>query len=522
MLDPKRARELLTRYKIQKLRAFYRAQLERMRLEFPEQRRAWADQSRLTTVLCGRRSGKTKGGCEEMVLEAATTPGGRFLYLNSTRDECERLAWVGLKQDGMESLTQRLVNPDGSRLRVHANQQKLTLHFPDFGSWIYLRGADDEAEVRKALGLAYHKVWWDEAQKIPSKLSKTVQEVMMPTLLDFGGRFTLSGSPVRNMSGLFYDTSRPDSRRLTEWALHEWCLLDNPFFGATREERMRNGMLDLQKLLGGPNVAPLDGPIMRREGWGKWTYEDAAFVYDVHKIDAKRLVYAPARKLANGFPDFAAALEDLPGWGEVDYFTGIGADIGYSPDPFAICGIAWNLRDPNVYELGSWSSTKLDSDEQAKIIRAVRDIIRPCVAVADAGGSARPTIAGWEKEWVARYGIPIVPAQKSHKHGAIARYNADIVNERWRFREGSTLLDELGQVQWATVRSAGGRLVEDPTIPNDEADASLYAHRGAYHFRYREEEDAPEPGTAAWDQREEEQLLRQLEESHRYDYEQIM
>jgi hypothetical protein len=58
---------------------------------------------------------------------------------------------------------------------------------------MYLRGADDEAELRKALGGAFHRVTWDEAQKIPPKLGLAIREVFMPTLLDFGGRFRLTG-----------------------------------------------------------------------------------------------------------------------------------------------------------------------------------------------------------------------------------------------------------------------------------------------------------------------------------------
>jgi hypothetical protein len=513
VVDPQRVRELVARQRIHALRDHYRRQLAATRFDFPAQATAWRSSARLKAILCSRRAGKTKGGCEEMVVEAATMPGGRYLYLNTTADECERIAWFGLKNDGMAAISQKLVGPDGMPVEVKLNQQKLTIHFPEINSWIYLRGADDENEVRKALGLGYHKVWWDEAQKIPTKLTSVVREVLMPALLDFGGTITISGTPVRNMAGLFFDATRGDKKRRKEWELHRWSLLDNPFFGATREERMRRGMLDLQFLLGGEEVAPLDGPIMRREGFGLWTAEDAAFTYAVNKVDRAELLYAPARRLANGFPDFRAALEDLPGWGSVDYFTGLGADIGYDPDPFAICAIAWNLRDGCVYELGSWSSRRLDSDQQAAVLREVRDIIRPAVAVADAGGSARPAIAGWEKEWVRRYGIAIKPAQKAHKHGAQERFNADVITKKWRFRDGSPLIDQLSEVQWATARSTGGKLIEDPSIANDITDAALYVHRDSYHFRVKPSEDLPEPGTREWEQREEALLLRQLEES---------
>lgn len=518
-IDPARVRELLRRFRLQKLRDDLWAQLDQTRLPFPEQRAAWGDTSRLVAILCSRRAGKTKGGCEEMVVEAATTPGGRFLYINSTADECERIAWHGLKNDGMAALAQRLRGPDGEPLRVKLNAQKLNIFFPDMGSWIYLKGADDENEIRKALGLAYQKVWWDEAQKIPTKLAVPIREVLMPALLDFKGRFAISGTPVRQMAGLFYDATRRDlKKQLSKWALHHWNLLDNPYFGGTREERMTNGMLDLQELFGGEDVAPLDGPLMQREGYGRWTHEDAAFVYAVHKVKGD-LTYAPDRRLPTGFPDFQRALEDLPGYGRVDYFTGLGADIGYHPDPFAVCAIAWNMHDECVYELGSWGSTKLDSDEQAAVLRRVREIIRPCVAVADAGGSARPAVAGWEKEWIRRYSIPIEAAQKAHKGGAIERVNADILRGRFWFREGSPLLDQLGKVHWLTTKSSTGLLVEDPSIPNDLCDAGLYVHRAAWHFRHGDPPPPPPPpGSPEALEREEAELLAQLEQTSGMDY----
>jgi hypothetical protein len=503
---------------LQKLRDHLWRQVEAMRLEFPEQRSAWGADSQLVAILCGRRSGKTKGGCEQMVIEAATSPGGRFLYLNSTHEECEKLAWYGLKNDGMAALCSRLTGLDGQPLRVKINSAKLQLHFLDVDSWIYLKGADQDAKIRKALGLAYNKVWWDEAQKIPTALTGTIREVLMPALLDVGGSFFLSGTPVRNMAGLFYDATRHDLKRRREWSMFKWNLLQNPFFGATEEERLQRGMIGLQNLLGGPDIAPLDGPIMRREGYGEWTHEDAAYVYWIHKVAQKSsLYYAPDRRQPNGFPDLERAMQDLPGFGKVHYFTALGADIGYSPDPFSFCVWAWNLQDENIYEIGTWKETRLDSEQQAAVLRRVRDIVNPCVAVADAGGSARPSVAGWEKEWMDRYGLPITPAKKNNKNGAIERYNADIVRGRMRFREGSPLVEELEAVQWATVRSSTGLLVEDPTIPNDIADASLYGHRGAYHHRYEVPEERPDPGTAEWAAREEARMRLQAEQAAEYD-----
>ena len=56
---------------------------------------------------------------------------------------------------------------------------------------------------------------------------------------------------------------------------------------------------------------------------------------------------------------------------------------------------------------------------------------------------------------------------------------------------GSTL------VLWCVlgIVSATGARVEDPSIPNDTADAALYAHRKAWHFRWKERPPKPAYGS---------------------------
>jgi hypothetical protein len=473
---------------------------------FPEQRAFYQSRARRTAALCSRRAGKSRGGNADMVRLAAKTPHGRFLYINETRAEAKRLAWYGARGDGMASLAER------NKLPVELNLTELTIRFPAIDSWIYLLGADDEAGVRKALGVPYHKVWWDEAQKIPPKLTQTILEVLMPTLLDYGGQFQLTGTPSRQMNGLFYDVTRGDAKAAKGWDVHRWTLLDNPFFGATREERFTRGLLGLQELFGGADVAPLDSPIMRREGSGQWTHEDAAYVYKVHQVAESKLYYAPARVQPGGvtlnaigdgggpfevfrLPDLQKALADLPGWGNQEYWFALGADIGFHPDPFAFVLWAWSAKSAELFEVASWRQTHLDSNQQAAILRWVCDQIPVGIVVADASNPARPAVAGWSKGWQDRYGIAVQEAKKADKYGAIDVLNADMARGLIRLREGGLLYEEMAVLQWASVVSSSGRLVEDPTLVNDCCDAGLYAHRTAYHHRFRPDEVKPPPGS---------------------------
>lgn len=500
---------------------------------FPEQRAFYEDPGRLLAGICSRRAGKTRAGNRHLLRQASTTPHGRFLYVNSTLGEAKRLAWYGARADGMATLVDRL------KLPARTNESDLTIHFPRIDSWIYLRGVDDEKRLNQALGTPFQEVLWDEAQKIPPKLSPTINDVLMPSLLDYRGRLRFTGTPTRNMRGIFYEITRPDrAKRRLGWSVHHWTLLDNPFFGravsraagwfvvdgvgntlsgphepahldaAVLGARMARGMRELQQLLGGEDAFPLDSPTMQREGYGRWVYEDANLVYPVHAIPRAQLCYAPARVREDGYPDIAAALLDLPGWGDLDYYLSLGVDLGYSPDPFAWVLWAWSLHDPVLYEVASWKKTLLDSEEQAARIRAIRDLVTIAITTADAGGGGKQVVAGWSKEWVKRYGINIIEAQKKNKHAAIEQMASDIRRGWIRVREGGAWLEEAEQHHWsrAGLVSASGKLLEDPTTENHCCDAGLYAARESYHYRYRQEDLPPEPGSAQAIAREEAEL----------------
>src|SRR5262245_26743865 len=71
------------------------------------QRAAFTDPARLVAILCSRRAGKTYAGNSAMLDQAASTEGGRFLYINSTMAEARQLAWIGNRGDGMMSLARK-------------------------------------------------------------------------------------------------------------------------------------------------------------------------------------------------------------------------------------------------------------------------------------------------------------------------------------------------------------------------------------------------------------------------------
>lgn len=480
---------------------------------FDEQAAFYNSDARLLAALCGRRAGKTRGLAAHFIRQATTVEGARLLYINHTLDECRKLFWTGNAQDGVYSLVKRY------KIDAVADRIRLSLHFPKTDGLIELRGAKDETELSKRLGSQYTEVAWDEAQKIRPGMAQTIREVLMATLLDTGGRLRYTGTANRQQSGVFWDITKPEAKHTTKWEVHRWNMLANPHFGravlddngrwwvyalkhkspvsgphtegeikaAVAGARMKYGIEQLAADL----EVPVDSPIIQREGFGLWTPEDSAYVYHVRKM--REPFYAPARMRADGFPDIAGCLADLPGKWE-EYTFSLGADLGMR-DAFAMHCWGWHHHDPNLYEVFSWKREGLDNDQQFAAIREVRENLALGQVVMDAGGVGLQVNASWSKVFVERYGLPIVPAEKHQKAMFQGLFNTDITNERCRFREGSETYDEMLQLQWSKLVTGTGKQIEDPTQDNHCCDASLYSHRASFQYRSRPQEEQPKPGT---------------------------
>ena len=137
-----------------------------------------------------------------------------------------------------------------------------------------------------------------------------------------------------------------------------------------------------------------------------------------------------------------------------------------------------------------------DSNEQNDAIKAVREHVAVGQIVADAGGGGKQVTVGWSKEWIERYQLPLTEAKKQHKQINIQNMNADIVSGHVKFRDGSPLIAEMRELQWATIVDGSGRMIEDPTLANHCCDASLYSHVHSYQYRWTLEDRSSETGNA--------------------------
>ncbi len=411
---------------------------------------------------------------------------------------------------------------------VKIDEQSLTLDFAN-GSQIRIFAADDQKSQERARGSAPHVVWVDEAQKYPN-LDTFINEIVGPSLKDYGGELWLSGTPSEWLDGALYSITKNEdeaaiAERASGWEVHEWSVLDNPWFGSTPEERWERAIGEEMRE---KNIDVSDPPPwVLREWFAKWTKTDARFVYSVHRWPSP-LTFAPLRwtpvvpawmtrldpsgKDPSGISgsvdkwyDHAAAVRDLPLClpetdTRIEWFFGLGVDFGYNPDPFALVLWAFSPTVPDLYEMVSWKRTLVLPDWQRDAVRWFFDNIPALVyADGDPGGLQGAHLEGWRE----LLGIPIDNADKSAKRTWQELINNDGERGRVHMRDSSVYLHEMRHLAW---RQQGAKLVEsdnrklaDGTIPGrDCCDAGLYSYRRYVSRRTEETAQPPKYGSPEW------------------------
>lgn len=473
----------------------------------PGQRRFELSKAAWKALLSTRRYGKSAGRIRGGLKRALLTSNARIFWINETREEARRIFWQGGNNDGLSYLLDKYEIPH------EFNKTDLRLSLPN-GAILQLVGADDARQVNKLRGTPFHELWPDEAQKL-RHLDPLINEVASASQKDFGGSVILTGTPSEDISSLFYRITRQDGKRDQGWEVHEGSVIDNPWFGATPEERYQR-VIQAELDRTGKSV---DDPTIQREYFGRWVLSDARYVYPVHRVPPHELHFAPVRAFGDGRIDIAEAVKDLPldQYGRPrEWRFGIGADLGYSPDPFAIVVWAFAAGHRGLYEVGSWCKTKLIPDQQlAELERVYRDacLFGPVAEfVADAGG-AKGVVAGWALGYQERTGIPISEAKKSNKRTHIDLLGGDIESRRVFLRAGGVLSQEMHALPWKVTGT--GEYIENDAkakdgskkYPNHATDAGLYIHRAL--APYLQWEIDHEPKTK--DQLEEERIARHLE-----------
>jgi hypothetical protein len=510
-----------------KLRSFF----------YPKQRDFFRSKAKRRATKKTRRSGATSGGCRELLARSIEQPGHRATYITGTLKDARKRAWESDTKSGFVDVIRKygtriddasIESYDLAGVVARINKADLVIDFSN-GSQIDMFGADNKGMSDRLRGLVKHVYWIDEAQDL-LELADFYKGVIVPAS-DFGGECWLTGTPGKDLVGMFYAVTTDDEDPLKGWEVHRIAATDNPFFGCVVWKLGQWYVVDNLGAETGPyedegaaetaareirwersageairdNGWAEDDPDLLREYFARWVKNDARFVYAFHSVPEHKLCYAPVRLGVDGFPDIRLALADLPGRAELrQYFTALGADLG-TRAAFAFVLWAWSLRDPVLYEVCSWKKPGLDYDEMAGHLHAVRAQVNVSLIVADAGGGGKPAVMGWSKKWVDRYHLPIEEAQKQNKRIAQNHLNSDIRKALVQFREDSVIVHEGRVHRWKPLRTDDGKEVEDST-PHDALDAGLYGHRHSLHHRFRPEANKILPGTDAWVLKEEREL----------------
>lgn len=459
-------------------------------LLMPIQVRLEADGSRRIAVRSPRQTGKSTGVMLIVTIRCLERMAAEWVVVGLTRPSVKRIYWTALKK-----LNEMF------DLGIEFQHQELIATFKN-GSKIYFVGAENIGEIEKLRGGRYDGVIIDECKSFaPTVFTELVHDVIEPALMAKDGQLFIIGTPGDHLAGPFYLATcedpvvtevvneigeRTGEQRLSNapygttpehpamWSLHQWRLEDN----VTQFER-RDGVkftlweqaLEIQKRNGWSDTHPT----WRREYLGHWVADDLKRVYRYkpHLHD-----YTPSPFTKYGLPK---ALEQQ-GWRTV-----IGCDFG-TRDGTALAVWAYHPHMRGLWELYS-EVRRVDKGERLSVTdiatwyKEVEADFGPFDGwPADPGGLATMVIDTLADE----HGVFLETAEKKEKLDHIELFNADLDAGLIHIIAGGDLSKELLASRWDEKKMEKGKREEDRNIPNDAADAALYAFRWCNHRRAKD------------------------------------
>jgi hypothetical protein len=426
----------------------------------PPQLAFLTDPSKKKAAICTRRAGKTFV-CRHLVAEAvlANSWSDRdraqpvVQYIAQTRIKALDLFWTPFKEICREL-----------GLDAHWDDHSLRAQFPN-GVLVRAGGAEDKDEIEKYRGDAYPLVVIDEAASFGPRIEELVLSALSAALLDYNGTIAMIGTPGQSQAGLFWEIY---AGYKPEWSAHRWSYMTNVHFPP--EVRTVEWIE--------ANVGPLESPKVQREYFGNWVSDASSLVYQ----------YDAAKSAWTGV---------LPKGHDWRYILGM--DLGWR-DPTAFVVGAYAKTHPDLFIVHAESHSHMLPTQIAEKVLEIKGQYNITRIISDTGGSmARNNV----EEWNRRYGLGILPAEKTKKFDYIEHMNSEFYLGRIKVKPELTKL----QNEWKTlvyeesekdVLRHDSRLKEHPGFANHLADACLYMFRESMHFRSKLPEAEPVPGTLDW------------------------
>jgi len=461
---------------------------------FVEQRKFVNDSCRRKALLSGRRAGKTRSLFNLIAAKALSAPNQNIIYVNGTRGECKRVAWLGEKADnpGLPAFFRNM------GIETRTNETELTIVLPN-GSRIELIGCSDRVEIDKLRGGAYDLVVVDEAGKMPN-LDYLVIQVVQPAMLDYQGTLCLAGTPNPQCTGLFYEVTN-DINPLPGWSVHYWTAEVN-----TKAPPGENGETLWERITEDRLAQRIEAndPAWLREYKAQWIASTDAFVFKINVLPEVPLDAETKKPL----PEYLYSLDHYQRYydgnldPDLEWEYVIGVDLGHDPDPFAVSVWAYSENSPMAFECHAWKKVGLITDQQAAVLHELLARFSPARIIMDEGGQGKQIAADLR----IKYGLPIEAATKGSKTANLFSLNNDIVAGRLRFLEDSLLVEEMLGLRWNESLLARGTHKEKDGDDNHLTDACLYAWRALLHPFWEQKEIKPLRGSKARDELEQQRM----------------
>lgn len=441
------------------------------------------DEGRRISLVTGRGAGKSAAQLMRMVRAMMHRVRANCLYIASTRESAERLAWNELKRIIVDSL--RLSG-------VMFHEAKLVCTLPN-GSRLQLFGADGKDDINRLRGITYHEVGVDETASIKiGILQELLIEVLGPRMI---GTLALLGTPGKQLDGMFFEATSPamagvdsatekprhrpwNDRELPEyagwegWSSHAWNIKDGvdagiaamaEIYAAQLLEKRRHGWSD-------------SNPYWLREYMGVWVPDDTASVYQYRPHDDEGNEFNEWSPKRDSF-GFAVLPPEFRDW---DY--GIGVDIGWK-DAFALEVFAFSPSDTSrtLYHVYEIYTPRIYARKLAEILVGEKLNLEKCAGVIGRIGWPVVMVGDFArgggsllKELAEVYGITIAAADKPYhqKESSIELANSTFYEGRIKIMKGSHLAEELIALQW--VVDQYGKRMENKSQNNHACDAMIY------------------------------------------------
>lgn len=423
------------------------------------------DSSDQWTALVGSRGGKTTMARGRLVRRALDTPRAQLLYLSTTEGQAEKLLWGPLKElDRREQLDCQFL------------ESKLLCKFPHNGSWIQLGGCATKADIENYRGIPHHDVIVDECgSHNPTLLRRLVEMVLEPRLDDFEGSVGMMGTPSHVLSGPFYDITRVGSEE-EGWSRHSWCvkdvaLEDCPANPNAPWARIMRVIWARQLARKEKKKWSDDHPVWKREYLGLWAADDTEGVFKFRRHDE-------TGKLLNAWKPERdhRGMAILPP-GDWDYHYSL--DDG-TRDPMALTIWAGDERTGKFRQVYEFQKRGMHARPLALMLLGEDlDSAKPRGLIGATGWPfkfAGDIGDGLREELKNVYGIIVEKVEKRNKHDYVELVNGDFLDERMWILDGSKLMDQTQNLQWAT--DDYGHLREHKGMPNHLTDTMIYARRG--------------------------------------------